>query len=1463
MKKRDFFAALGLIMACTFTLAVGCDAPETEEPPHEHSWSRKWTADETHHWHKAICEHKTEVSDKETHDYGSWSVVTEPTCSEKGEKARSCEVCEYTQTKEIDFGEHTLVLVEGKTATCIENGVVEHYSCENCAKLFSDEEGTEEIDDATSVLLPKDSENHAQTTYEYLSNADGTTHNVLYSCCGEVAEEEVVCTPTADEPCECGRGQSGECVVHNLKIKEGGTVAISGHTVECINAGCDYEGTATHSFEEIVSEQFIKTEATCTAPAVYYKSCKCGFAAAGRLFEHGRALGHDIPTGSNASDYKKDTNNHWLQCSRCSENTAVAEHDFVGGSCNVCGMAANHTHTGTVDRYVQNADGTTHNILYSCCDTVVFANQACAATDDEDCTTQDACVCGRVFRTGNAAHTVTWISSGAITSTYHTVKCSVEGCEWTATEVHSYPSSTVICDVCNNDKLATQRTSGNTQIDEYVSGLALSARGQAALDVTVSSARAAITNATAQSQIDGAVQSVFDQVVTVSQSFSITFKINGATIATQGVLWGGDATDFPAIPEKAHYNGAWDKTTIQNVTASQTVNAVYSYIQGQLGGSFTRSDGSTVQSFAERFTLNDDGLSGTLKNPTYLFAHGVVGHTYYAECTFDNTAEDSWLGILVNALDGVPSSNNGWLGYGLYNNEGLYLHEKVATWADGTFKNLYVTTSKNFKIGVARIKNHYYVFVDGVLVLDEVVSHFKTSNHSQSLPADNDSGVGIFMGSNGGSVNAVSTVFYNFNCTTDYDEIIAKIGSAITYDSSKVTVKQNGATVPSGGILVAGKATEVTFNVPSGNVLSDLVFTCDGAPATWSNFASNKLTFTPGKGSSYAVTPTYSAKQTATLKLSVQSNGLSVGDSNYAFYEGLSVNPSDVTVRITNMATATAANYPLSTLTPSYSLESGHYLVEVTYKENTYSYNVYLSGGEVCNLVGEVSLAYLGGAVKIDGTTIQSYKNIAVGNTSGSNWALVNNQRDTVSMTSHTFALQNEKVGTKYYVEGTFNTLAYDDFNRSEFAGLLIAHGPTTLNDSGADTRLGAAIYGKSLLFSSTLKGEQWSCADTRAIANLDELGIAFDPTSVTLGVVRDGYNYYFFVDGKYVAYYYCADVTTASGFGVVSYKENLTVSKFNYSFNSSLINALKAQKPTANKTIDIYIIAGQSNGVGYSNYNANTLATHDERNKYGYQNILLAGDGQSTSNSATVHHYMDWQLVRAGQGNSVSKIGAEVGMAYELSKYYTGNRYAGIIKFAHGGTALLDNISDENACEGNWVSPSYAATLSGGGKSPGNLTGGLYRKLLQEFEKRMAELTLQGFTTVNVKGMFWMQGESDKGNPSEYATAFNYFVSDVRKDLGISDLKIYIGEISRTSGGSNDSTVNKNNAFIAGQNTLANSIYNCHIIKCGHLDIATSRTINSATVYHGTDAWHWNEHDMFTIGKLVGQSILKNSLGL
>ena len=48
--------------------AVGTETFENGEPK-GHTYSTNWWSDDTYHWHKAVCEHTTEIKDKEEHKF--------------------------------------------------------------------------------------------------------------------------------------------------------------------------------------------------------------------------------------------------------------------------------------------------------------------------------------------------------------------------------------------------------------------------------------------------------------------------------------------------------------------------------------------------------------------------------------------------------------------------------------------------------------------------------------------------------------------------------------------------------------------------------------------------------------------------------------------------------------------------------------------------------------------------------------------------------------------------------------------------------------------------------------------------------------------------------------------------------------------------------------------------------------------------------------------------------------------------------------------------------------------------------------------------------------------------------------------------------------------------------------------------------------------------------------------------
>ena len=81
----------------------------------------------------------------------------------------------------------------------------------------------------------------------------------------------------------------------------------------------------THTYDqEIQKPETLKSAADCTNDAVYFRSCSCGEISTTETFTAaGTQLGHAW-----ASDWSKDTDNHWKECSRCHEKKDEAAHDF-------------------------------------------------------------------------------------------------------------------------------------------------------------------------------------------------------------------------------------------------------------------------------------------------------------------------------------------------------------------------------------------------------------------------------------------------------------------------------------------------------------------------------------------------------------------------------------------------------------------------------------------------------------------------------------------------------------------------------------------------------------------------------------------------------------------------------------------------------------------------------------------------------------------------------------------------------------------------------------------------------------------------------------------------------------------------------------------------------------------------------------------------------------------------------
>ena len=110
----------------------------------------------------------------------------------------------------------------------------------------------------------------------------------------------------------------------------GGTATCTERAI-CDVCGGAYGDLAAHDFTaEVAEENYLKSEATCTEPAVYYKSCKtCGLTSEGTeqedTFQYGNPLGHDYDT-----EWSQDETHHWYVCKRCQDVAELEEHTASG-----------------------------------------------------------------------------------------------------------------------------------------------------------------------------------------------------------------------------------------------------------------------------------------------------------------------------------------------------------------------------------------------------------------------------------------------------------------------------------------------------------------------------------------------------------------------------------------------------------------------------------------------------------------------------------------------------------------------------------------------------------------------------------------------------------------------------------------------------------------------------------------------------------------------------------------------------------------------------------------------------------------------------------------------------------------------------------------------------------------------------------------------------------------------------
>ncbi len=971
-------------------------------------------------------------------------------------------------------------------------------------------------------------------------------------------------------------------------------------------------------------------------------------------------------------------------------------------------------------------------------------------------------------------------------------------------------------------------------------------------------------------------ENVVKTVVTVNRNFTIALKPGTYTV-------------------RATFAGVKANTVKETKITISKENASFAYDISvtDLGGSFVDVNGKTVTSGGkDTGATYGSADSVTLSNNYLAFINDVTGNFYYIEGNVTYKAKEPWLGFVMNASAPDDNFNYPQISFGdtfgqMYalkhsKNPTVEANDKdpISNWTHGY--SLISSTSaiggKDYKLGILRNKDEYKIYINGKLL--HTVKYTAVDNAYNDLPGDNISGLGVYRGQQGvGTAVTMSNVKYTLN-ENAINAILGGIEATLECDSN-VTVLSGNKTVKNGGSIIGldGVTKYIAIATPASKNIKSVTVTLNGNPVDVQVASGGMYAFDLVESGKIAISVEYEEANPTTLTLSYESAYVMNNGEKLALYDISSVNPSDITVEVVSLSGSGVQKFTFDEASKTIDLSTGNYKINFIYNNNLWSKEVFIDEAGM-EIVGQISNVYLGGAITYTANTgsqvtLKSFNNADVNATAGGGWKLVDGYRNNINTFSHSFAFQNNVVGNKYYIEGVFDSTKpkYSSYD-ANFSGLLFAHANDTALDGNGHSKSVAYIKKDSVVIGTTTA---WSLTTPIHIANYkDVLGEGnYDPTAVKLGILRDGKDYYFYVNDVFVAY---RKIDTygdnVSGFGTASSVVDNIISNFNYTTNEEVLDKMTSSVQVQGRSIDIYLIAGQSNAAGYTSYTEENMLQLGDNYVYGFQNIMYAGNAESSTNNntTTVDHEHPWSIVRAGQGAGTNKIGPELGMAQSLSSYYNAQseKEAGIIKFAHGGTCLLDSITGENAAGGNWVSPSYEATITP--KSPGNLTGGLYRSFLEQVEKNVNELKAMGYEYINIKGLYWMQGCSDRGSPAAWKTAVGYLASDMRKDLGeimgydLSKMPFIVGEISDTVGisagvntDSFNNTKNTNLSFNEMINTLPSTYNDFYVVNNG--DYAINALVNGVSKAVGTDNWHWNMRDCISIGNDVGDLIKEQIL--
>lgn len=301
-------------------------------------------------------------------------------------------------------------------------------------------------------------------------------------------------------------------------------------------------------------------------------------------------------------------------------------------------------------------------------------------------------------------------------------------------------------------------------------------------------------------------------------------------------------------------------------------------------------------------------------------------------------------------------------------------------------------------------------------------------------------------------------------------------------------------------------------------------------------------------------------------------------------------------------------------------------------------------------------------------------------------------------------------------------------------------------------------------------------------------------------------------------------------------------------------------------KDIDVYLIAGQSNGVGYTAVDSESEQAEiakDQRYRNGFDGVMYYGYVECNKDT-TLPANIALRSVKLGKGadsqgktreTKYETFGPELGMAKYFADNGIANTNYGIIKYAAGGTAIYDEFTSNMGSQyGNWMSPSLVAKY---GKGSATLTGLCYANFLTTVRQGLKAYKDNGYNPV-IKGLAWMQGESESqsaNNSKRYAELLSTMIADMRKDLteisgqNLSELLTVVAKIP-----SKYKDVVSSAAYV--------DVVRAQMDAVAENDADVITIDNDFVTLPGTDNHHYNVPDMLQVGHNFAEAFIEATNG-